>query len=144
MQRMRNIGAIAAVAGLFALPLTAQAQGIPGGAARGAEEGGQAGGPLGAAVGGVVGGVTGGVAGLLGVDQRPRFREYAKYVIREHRSAYRLSEPVVVGTVLPPAGVTLYPIPHKFGVPPKYRYAIVNDEVVLVDPTTRQIVDVID
>jgi hypothetical protein len=141
MLRMRNIGAVAAVAGLIALPLTAQAQGVPGGAARGAEEGGQAGGPLGAAVGGVVGGVTGGVAGLLGVDQRPRFREY---VMREHRSTYRLNEPVVVGMVLPPAGVTLYPIPHAFGVPPKSRYAVVNDEVVLVEPTIRQIVDVID
>jgi hypothetical protein len=49
------------VAGLLALPLTAQAKGVPGGAARGAEEGGQA---LGAAAAGaVVKGVTGGVAG---------------------------------------------------------------------------------
>jgi hypothetical protein len=39
MQNMRNIGAILAVAGLFSFPLTAQAQGIPGGAARGAEQG---------------------------------------------------------------------------------------------------------
>jgi hypothetical protein len=38
MQNMRNIGAILAVAGLFSFPLTAQAQGIPGGAARGAEQ----------------------------------------------------------------------------------------------------------
>src|SRR5262249_6529737 len=81
MHNMRNIGAILAVAGLFSFPLTVQAQGIPEGAARGAQTGGDAAGPLGAAVGGVVGGVTGGVAGLLGVDQRPRFREY---VVREH------------------------------------------------------------
>jgi hypothetical protein len=38
MQNMRNIGAILAVAGLYSFPLTAQAQGIPGGAARGAEQ----------------------------------------------------------------------------------------------------------
>jgi hypothetical protein len=117
MLAMRSFGAAAALAGLFALPLTAQAQGIPGGAARGAEEGGQAAGPLGAAAGAVVGGVTGGVAGLLGVDQRPRFREY---VIREHRSAYRFSGPVRVGAVLPETGVALYTIPREFGVPPGY------------------------
>lgn len=87
------------------------------------------------------GSVTGGVAGLLGVDERPRFRDY---VIREHRSAYRLREPVTIGTVLPPEGVTFYVIPTEFGVPPSYRYAVVNDDVVLVDPLTRQIVDVID
>jgi hypothetical protein len=141
MRNMRNIGAILAVAGLFSFPLNAQAQGIPGGAARGAEQGGEAAGPAGAAVGGVVGGVAGGVAGLLGVDQRPRFREY---VIREHRSSYRLHEPVTVGTVLPPTGVTLYPIPREFGVPPGYRYAMVNDEVILVEPRSRRIVEVID
>jgi Protein of unknown function (DUF1236) len=141
MHAMRNFGAAAALVGLFALPLAAQAQGVPGGAARGAEEGGQAAGPLGAAAGAVVGGVTGGVAGLLGVDQRPRFREY---VIREHRSAYRVSEPVEVGTVLPQTGVTLYTIPRRFGVAPRYRYAVVNDEVVLVEPRTRKVVEVID
>jgi hypothetical protein len=58
MQRMRNIGAIASVAGLFALPIAAQAQGIPGGAGRGANEGGKA---VGVAAGGVLGG--GGVGG---------------------------------------------------------------------------------
>ncbi len=146
MRCMRHIAAIAGLACLAALPLTAQAQGIPGGAAGGAEAGGQVGGAAGAAVGGVVGGaiggVTGGVAGILGVDQRPRFREY---VIREHRSAYQLREPVRVGMVLPPdASVTFYVIPSKFGVPPAYRYAVINDEVVLVEPSTREIVDVID
>jgi hypothetical protein len=104
-------------------------------------EGGQAAGPLGAAAGAVVGGVTDGVAGLLGVDQRARFREY---VIREHRSAYRLSEPVRVGTVLPETGVALYAIPRRFGVRPAYRYTVVNDEVVLVEPATRKVVEVID
>ena len=103
--------------------------------------GGEAAGPVGAAVGGVVGGVTGGIAGLLGVDQRPRFRDY---VMREHRSAYRLREPVTVGMVLLPEGVRFYAIPREFGVPPSYRYAVVNGEVVLVDPVTREIVDVVD
>ena len=141
MQDMRNIGAIMAVAGLFALPLSVQAQGVPGGAARGAEQGGNAAGPVGAAVGGVVGGVAGGVAGILGADQRPRFREY---VMREHMPAARISEPVAVGMVLPPAGITLYAIPPEFGVPRDYRFAVINQKVVLVEPTSREIVDVID
>ena len=108
---------------------------------QGAQQGGEAAGPVGAAVGGVVGGVAGGVAGLLGADQRPRFRDY---VMREHRSAYRLREPATVGTVLPEEGVTFYAIPRQFGVPSSYRYAVVNDEIVLVDPVTREILDVID
>ena len=142
MRRMRNIGAVAGLVGLAALPLTAQAQGIPGGAAGGAKAGGQIGGAAGAAVGGAVGGVTGGVAGILGIDQRPKFREY---VIREHRSVYRLHEPLSVGMVLPPdAPITFYTIPREFGVPPAYRYAVVNDEVVLVEPASREIVDIID
>ena len=116
------------------------------GAARGAEQGGEAAGPLGAAVGGVVGGVAGGVAGLLGVDQRPRFRDY---VIREHKYSHRLDDQVTVGMVLPPISIAsttipLYPIPREFGVPPEYRYAMVNDEVTLVEPRTREIVEVID
>ena len=40
--------------------------------------------------------------------------------------------------VLPPEGVTFYAIPREFGVPLSYRYAVVNDEVVLVDPVTRE------
>jgi hypothetical protein len=144
--RSRFIGAFAGLAGLAALPLAAQSQGIPGGAAGGAEAGGQIGGAAGAAAGGVIGGAVGGVtgaaAGILGIDQRPRFREY---VIREHRSVYRLTEPVRVGMVLPPdAHIAFYAIPHQFGALPGYRYAVINDEVVLVEPSRREIVDIID
>jgi hypothetical protein len=85
----------------------------------------------------VVGGVTGGVAGLLGVDKRPRFRGY---VIHEHRSAYRFNEPVRVVQYCR----RFYTIPREFGVPPEYRYAVANDEVVLVEPGTRRIVEVVD
>jgi hypothetical protein len=46
--------------------------------------------------------------------------------------------------VLPPKSITLYPIPREFGVPPDYRYAVVNQKVVLVEPRTREIVEVID
>jgi hypothetical protein len=128
---------IAVVTALLASPVAAQVQGIPGGAERGAAEGG----PVGGAVGGVVGGVAGGIGGLLGAYQAPRFHDY---VIREHRSAYRYSEDPQVGMILPPSGVVFYRVPREYGVSPAYRYTIINDHAVLVDPRTRTVVQVID
>jgi len=124
-----------AVAGLFGLPLSAQAQGMPGGTARGTEQGDKIGGSPTAA-----GGVAGSEAGLPGAEQCPRFREY---VTGEHIPSAKSSQPVTVGMVLPSAGITLYAIPREFGVA-SYRYAVVNQKVVLVKPTTREVVDVID
>jgi hypothetical protein len=49
-------------------PLTAHAQGIPGGVAHGIYEGNRRAGPVGAVVGGAVGGVIGGIEGVLGVE----------------------------------------------------------------------------
>jgi hypothetical protein len=121
---------IAVVTALLASPFAVQAQGIPAGAERGAAEGSAVGGPVGGAVGGVVGGVAGGIGGVLGVDQAPRFHDY---VIREHRSSYRYDEDPQVGMILPSTGVS-----------PGYRYTIVNDRTVLVDPRTRRVVQVID
>ena len=63
---------------LLSLPLAASAQGVVRGAAEGAHEGNRDAGPVGAVVGGAVGAVSGGVAGLLGVDQRPRFRDLSR------------------------------------------------------------------
>jgi len=83
--------------------------------------------------------VTDGVDGLLGIDQRPRFHDY---VVREHHPSYRYSEAVQTGAVLPADGVVYYDVPPKYGVS-AYRYAVVNDETVLVDPRTHAIVQVI-
>jgi hypothetical protein len=95
---------------------------------------------VGAIVGGTVGGVVGGVAGLLGADQRPRFH---RYVVEQHRPSYHYRGDVRVGEVLPEEGVTYYDIPPEYGVR-EYRYTIVNDEPVLVDPHTRRIVEVVE
>ena len=70
---------------LVALPLAAHAQGTVRGAQEGAETGGRAAGPVGAIVGGTVGAATGTVGGILGVEDRPRFREY---VVRERIPSY--------------------------------------------------------
>jgi hypothetical protein len=121
------------------LPIAAGAQGVVRGADEGAHEGDHAAGPVGAVVGGVVGAVGGGVAGLLGVEQRPRFRAY---VIHEHHDSYAYDPQVAIGAILPDDGVTTYEVPSEYGVR-AYRYAIVNDRTVLVDPRTHRIVDVI-
>lgn len=129
-----------AMAAMFALPIAAGAQGIVGGAADGVEDGTRAAGPVGGIVGGAVGAVGGGIAGLFGVDQRPRFRDYA---VRRHHESYAYDREVVIGTVLPEQGVTYYEVPAEYGVR-AFRYTIVNERPVLVDPTSRRIVDVIE
>src|SRR5216684_9279626 len=78
---------------------------VPGGIERGSRDGERAAGPVGAVVGGVIGGVVGGVAGVLGVDERPRFRTY---VVEQRRPSYQYREDVRIGAVLPEEGVTYY------------------------------------
>jgi Protein of unknown function (DUF1236) len=83
---------------------------------------------------------SGGVAGVLGADQRPRFRSY---VVEQRCPSYRYQGDVRVGAELPEAGVTYYEVPQEYGVR-EYRYTVVNDRPVLVDPRTRRIVEVIE
>ncbi len=125
---------------LVALPFAAQAQGTVRGAQEGAEAGGRAGGPVGAIVGGTVGAATGTVGGILGVEDRPRFREY---VVREHIPSYRYQQDLRVGAVLPEQGVTYYEVPAEYHVT-GYRYAYINEHPVLVEPRTRRVVEIID
>ena len=119
---MRKILAIAAIAGAVSAPIAAQAQGVvTTGVARG---------------GPVV--VTDDVG--IAVDQRPAFREY---IVRERVPTYTIPDRVVVGGVLPEAGVTYYDVPQTFGVTP-YRYTVVNGQTVLVEPRSRRIVQVVE
>jgi uncharacterized protein DUF1236 len=137
---IRRFIGVAAIVAAVALPNLAQAQGVPGGVERGAREGERAAGPVGAIVGGTIGGVVGGVAGVLGVEQRPRFRSY---VVEQRRPSYQYRDEVRVGAVLPEAGVTYYEVPPEYGVR-DYRYTVVNGRTVLVEPRTHRIVEVIE
>ena len=74
------------------------------------------------------------------VQRDPRFREY---VVREHRPSYTYQGDIRIGTVLPAKGVTYYDVPERFGAT-TYRYTIVNDRTVLVDPRSRRIMQVVD
>jgi len=131
------------IAALFVatLPYAAHAQGTGRGAEEGAAAGERAAGPLGAIVGGTVGAATGTVGGILGVEERPRFREY---VIREHHASFAHRDEVRIGAVLPERGVILYAVPREYHARPGYRYAIVNDRPVIVEPRTRRIVEIIE
>jgi hypothetical protein len=69
----------------LAMPVAAQAQGVPGGAVHGYYEGSRIAGPVGAVVGTAVGGVIGGVEGVFGIDQR----YYAEYPDHPHYQSYQ-------------------------------------------------------
>jgi Protein of unknown function (DUF1236) len=137
---IRRVIGIAVVAASVALPFAALAQGVPGGVERGSREGERAAGPVGAIVGGVIGGVVGGVNGVLGVDERPRFRSY---VVEQRRPSYQYREDLRIGAVLPEEGVTYYDIPTEYGVR-DYRYTVVNGRTVLVEPRSRRIVEIVE
>ena len=78
-------------------------------------------------------------AACSGIDQHPAFRNY---IANQHlpSDAYRAS--VAVGNQLPEEGIRYYDLPPKFGIR-GYRYAVINDITVLVDPMTRKIVEVV-
>ena len=139
MKLSRTFGAAFLAAAL--IPVAANAQGTFRGAAEGADEGGRAAGPVGAIVGGAVGAATGTVGGILGVDERPRFREY---VVRERRPSYHYDGDLRVGAVLPAKGVKYYAVPREYRSAARYRYAYVNERPVLVEPRSRRIVEVIE
>lgn len=103
------------------------------GAAGGAATGAIVGGPVGAAVGGIVGGVAGSV-----IDPPPQ--KVVTYVQHAPAPSERVvvKEKLVVGQPLPET-VVVTPIPDD----PKYSYAIVNDQRVIVEPSSRKVIQVI-
>ena len=88
-------------------------------------------------------GVTTGLApgvGIITEDERPRFRQY---IVQERVPSYAVESPVRVGTILPESGVTYYDVPQQYGST-SYRYTVVNDRPILVEPRTRRVMQVID
>jgi hypothetical protein len=137
MERIMNRVVLGTLLVALAGSTAAFAQGGPAaGAATGAVGGAVVGGPAGAAVGATVGAVAGGIAD----DARPRFRTY---VSGQRHPSYRYDRDIRVGADLPSSGVTYYEVPREYGVT-KYRYTVVNDRAVLVDPGTHRIIEVID
>lgn len=135
---------IAIVATLAIVPFAAQAQsgaagGAASGAATGAVGGAIVGGPVGAAAGAVGGAAAGAIVGGIAADQRPAFRTY---VTEQKVPSVRYEQQLVVGATLPET-VTVREVPARYGKT-QYRYTVVNDRPVLVEPRTRKIVQIIE
>jgi hypothetical protein len=118
-----RILAIAAIVGAIGAPIAAQAQSDTVGVVRG-----------GSSV------IVNEDVGSIAVDQRPAFREY---IVRERVPTYTIPDRVIVGGVLPEAGITYYDVPQTYGATP-YRYTVVNGQTVLVEPRSRRIVQVVE
>ena len=113
----------------------AQSGGAAAGAATGAVGGAIVGGPVGAAVGGVTGAIVGGIAD----QQQPEFRTY---VTTQKVPSYTYKEEVRVGSVLPESGVIYHEVPAEYKVK-GYKFTVVNNTPVLVEPGSRKIVQVV-
>ena len=123
---------VAAAATLMSGVALAQSSTVNG-AAGGAVTGAIVGGPVGAAVGGVAGAVVGTV-----IDPPPQ--KVVTYV-REAPAPSALvvvKEKIVVGQPLPET-VVVTPVPEN----PRYAFAVVNDERVIVEPSSRKVIQVI-
>jgi hypothetical protein len=100
------------------------------GAASGARAGGEIAGPVGEIVGGTVGAAVG--AGL-------EIPNAVIGAIPRNEPSVVVHERVVVGEPLPDT-VVLRPVPSHT----EYRYAVVNDRRVIVEPRTRKVIRIID
>ncbi|MGZ5871456.1 MAG: DUF1236 domain-containing protein [Bradyrhizobium sp.] len=101
------------------------------GAVNGARTGGEVAGPVGEIVGGTVGAAVGAAVEIPNA--------VITSIQGERVPSVTVRERVVVGEPLPPA-VELRPVPRYTG----YRYAVVNDRRVIVDPRTRRVIRIID
>jgi hypothetical protein len=117
--------ALLAPGAAFAQSTTAQ------GAANGAAAGGQAAGPVGEIVGGTVGAAVGAAVEIPNA--------VITSVQGERAPSVRVQQRVVVGEPLSPT-VELRSVPRYT----EYRYAVVNDQRVIVDPRTRRVIRIVE
>jgi hypothetical protein len=127
--RTRFIVALLAATTLAPAAAFAQAS-TTGGAVGGAVVGGAVGGPVGAAVGA-------GVGATVGLAAEPP-GEVVTYVQRESVPSVAVQERIVVGEPLP-SSVQLRTVPSHT----EYRYAVVNNQRVIVEPKTRKVIKII-
>lgn len=128
---MRTRFAIALLAATTLAPAVAFAQGSTvGGAVGGAVVGGVVGGPVGAVIGA-------GVGSTVGMAAEPP-NEVVTYVQREDVPSVTVREHVAVGEELP-STVELRTVPSHT----EYRYAVVNNERVIVEPKSRKVIKII-
>jgi len=102
---------------------------------QGANDGARAGNAVGGPIGGAVGGTVGAAVGL-GLEIP---NAVITSIQGERAPSVVVRERVVVGEPLPPT-VELRTVPNHT----EYRYAVVNDRRVIVEPRTRKIIKIID
>jgi len=102
---------------------------------QGAHDGARAGGAVAGPVGEVVGGTVGAAVGL-GLEIP---NAVITSIPDDRRRSVTVRERVVVGEPLPPT-VELRTVPSHT----EYRYAVVNDRRVIVEPRTRKVIRIID
>jgi hypothetical protein len=133
------LGLLSSIAVFPAMAQERAQGGAAGGAAAGAGGGAIVGGPAGAVVGGVGGAIVGGTLGSMAEPDRDYVVTYA----REHRhNSVRMDGDVAVGTVVPRA-VQVYRIEGRPAVR-DYSYAYINGRPVILEPSTRKVVQVIE
>jgi hypothetical protein len=108
----------------------ALAQDIEGGARRGAADGAAVAGPLGAAVGSVIG-------GAIGVIE-PAPPPVVTYVERERIPSVVVHEKIAIGEPLPETVII-----HKVPQHDDYAYAVVNNQRVIVEPSSRKVIKIL-
>ena len=101
------------------------------GAANGARTGGEVAGPVGEIVGGTVGAALGAAVEIPSA--------VITSVQGERVQSVTIEEPIVIGEPLP-AAVEVRPVPGYVD----YRYAVVNNQRLIVDPRTRRVIRVIE
>ena len=85
------------------------------------------------------------LAQQIAVEVAPPMRTQIKeYVVKEKVKPVTIQEKVTLGATLP-IGIDLLPVPTIWGPTlTKYNYVYHDNNVVLVDPTSRKVVQIID
>ena len=124
----------------MALPVVAQAQGVPGGSS-GARA--RANGPPVRSAPWSAASLGAWSVASLAFSASTNGRAFTAMSWNDTFRPITIVEDVRVGAVLPDEGVTYYEVPPEYGVR-DYRYTVVNGRTVLVDPRTHRIVEVVE
>lgn len=78
---------------------------------------------------------------VIAPEQRTKIKEY---VVQQKMKPVRIQERVAVGATLP-AEIELHAVPSDWGPSfGRYRYVYVDDDVVLVEPSSRKVIQIIE
>ena len=85
----------------------------------------------------------GGKSGAANGLDNKNLGRFNTYVRERNIRPYTYSGELAVGGSLPNEGIEYYEVPQEYNVP-TYRYTVINGRTVLVDPTTRRVMQILD